>query len=82
MTRRVELWMVPSTDLEVGGPVPDLVVVVELAAAEQDEDVGQEVVAERAETGERGDGGRAHGGVLQDHAVVDVPEDKRVRDSS
>ena len=68
------LLLLLEDDLEVGCAVADLVVAVHLAAAEQDEDVGQQVVAEGAEARQGRDGGRPHRGVLQDDAVVDVAD--------
>ena len=74
------LLLLLEDDLEVGCAVADLVVAVHLAAAEQDEDVGQQVVAEGTEAREGGDGGSPNGGVLQDDAVVYVADvARRVR---
>ena len=68
----VEAGLVLLQDrLEVGGPVPDLVIRVHLAPGEQHQHVGQQIVAQRAEPGESGHGRGAHGGVLEQHAVVD-----------
>ena len=51
-----------------------LVVVVVERAAQQNEDAGPQVLHKRAKLGQGGDGGRAHGRVLQDDAVVDVAD--------
>ena len=57
-----------------------LVIGVHLAAAEEDEDVGQEVVAERPKPGQRRDGRRPHRRALQQHTVVDEADVPAHRD--
>ena len=52
----------------------NLVVGVHLAAAEKDEDVWQQVVAQGPEPRKRRHGSCAHRGALQQHAVVNEPD--------
>ena len=51
-----------------------LVIAVHHTPAQQDQDVGQKIVAERAEPGHGRDGGRPDRGVLQQDPVVDEPD--------
>ncbi len=52
----------------------NLVVVVEQRAAQEHDDAGVQLGDGGAEAREAGHGGSAHGRVLQDDAVVDVPD--------